>query len=99
LDPGHTRERPRCPEAARARLIALIAKDGVSPDAVSQAREILRIAQFEAVVLITVVADMVIKPAQADYLVLLIMTLAIAIAGIVFLRPMMSSVAARRPAS
>ena len=81
------------------RVIALIARDGATPDAVSQAREILRIAQFEAVVLFTVVADMAIKPAQEDYLVLLIMALAIAIAGIVFLRPMMSSAAARRPAS
>jgi uncharacterized membrane protein len=81
------------------RVIALIARDGVTPDAVSQARELLRIAQFEAVVLFTMVADMVIKPAQEDYLVLLIMTLAIATAGIVFLRPMMSSGVPRRPAS
>ena len=81
------------------RVIALIARDGTASDAVSQAREILRIAQVEAVVLFAVVADMVIKPAQEDYLVLLIMALAIAIAGIVFLRPMTSSAAVRRPAS
>jgi hypothetical protein len=41
----------------------------------------------------------VIKPAQEDYLMLLIMALPIAIAGIVFLRPMTASAAARRPAS
>ena len=81
------------------RVIALIARDGATPDAVSQAREILRIAQVEAVVLFAVVADMVIKPAQEDYLMLLIMALPIAIAGIVFLRPMTASAAARRPAS
>jgi hypothetical protein len=78
--------------------MALIAKDGATPDAVSQAREIVRIAQFETVVLFPVVADMVIKPAPDDYLVLLIMALAIATAGIVFLRPVMASAAAR-PAS
>jgi len=78
------------------RVIALIAKDGATPDAVGQAREIVRIAQFELVVLFAVVADMVIKPAQDDYLVLLIMALAIVIAGIVFLRPVVASAAARR---
>ena len=78
------------------RVIALIAKDGATPDAVSQAREIVRIAQFEVVVLFTVVADMVIKPAQDNYLVLLIMALAIATASIVFLRPVVASAAARQ---
>jgi uncharacterized membrane protein len=69
------------------KLGAMIAKDGVTPAVVEQSREILRIAQFDMAMLFVVVADMVLKPAPENYIVLVIMALAVVAAGVVFLRP------------
>lgn len=69
------------------KVSALIAKDGPSAVAADQASAMFRIAEFEAFILFAVVADMVIKPTPTDYVVLTIMALAIAAAGIVLLRP------------
>src|SRR5262249_8785573 len=65
----------------------LLAKEGVTAAAVEQSREILRIAQFDMTMLFVVVADMVLKPAPENYVVLLVMALVIVAAGLVFLRP------------
>ena len=66
---------------------ALIEKEGASPAVVEQSREILRIAQFDLVMLFVVVADMVLKPAPENYIVLLVMAMVVLVAGVVFLRP------------
>jgi uncharacterized membrane protein len=75
---------------------ALIAKEGASPAVVEQSREILRIAQFDLVVLFVVVADMVLKPAPENYIVLLVMALVILAAGVVFLRPVFAPAVPQR---
>lgn len=69
------------------RVGEMIAKDGVTPAVVEQSREILRIAQFDLTMLFVVVADMVLKPAPENYVVLLVMALVIVAAGLLFLRP------------
>ena len=75
---------------------ALIAKEGASPAVVEQSREILRIAQFDMTMLFVVVADMVLKPAPENYIVLLIMALVIVAGGVVFLRPVFAPAVPQR---
>jgi len=72
------------------KVSAMIAKYGATPAVVEQAREILRIAQFDLAMLFVIIADMVIKPAPENYIVLLVMVLAIIAAGVVFLRPILA---------
>jgi hypothetical protein len=74
----------------------LIAKEGITPAVVEQGREILRIAQFDMAMLFVVVADMVIKPAPENYLVLLVMVLVIIAAGVVFLKPILAPAVPQR---
>ncbi len=69
------------------RVGEMIAREGVTPAVVEQSREILRIAQFDMAMRFVVVADMVLKPAPENYIVLLVMALVIVAAGLVFLRP------------
>jgi hypothetical protein len=69
------------------KIAALIAKDGATPAAVEQSREFLRIAQFDLTMMFVIIADMVLKPAPENYIVLLLMVVAIVAAGVVFLRP------------
>jgi hypothetical protein len=75
---------------------ALIAKEGVSPAVIEQSREILRIAQFDMTMLFVVVADMVLKPAPENYIVLLVMALVLLVAGFVFLRPVFAPAVPQR---
>jgi uncharacterized membrane protein len=69
------------------RVGAIIAKDGVSPAAVEQAKQILQIAKFDFVMLFIVVADMVIKPTAENYVTLTIMALALIVAAVAFHGP------------
>jgi uncharacterized membrane protein len=78
------------------KVAALIAKDGATPAAVEQGREILHIAQFDLAMLFVIIADMAIKPAPENYIVLLVMVLAIVPAGVVFLRPVLAPAVAQR---
>jgi len=63
------------------------AAGGMTPDVVAISREILTIAKFDAVLLFTVVADMVLKPGADDWIVLAVMAVAIAAAAAVWLTP------------
>lgn len=78
------------------KVAAMIAKDGATPAAIEHGREILHIAQFDIAMLFVVVADMVIKPTPENYIVLLVMVLAIVAAGVVFLRPVLAPAVPQR---
>ena len=78
------------------KVAAMIAKDGATPAAIEQGRDILRIAQFDLAMLFVVVADMAIKPAPENYIVLIVMALAIVAAGVVFLRPVLAPTVPQR---
>jgi hypothetical protein len=60
---------------------------GVTPAVVAISREILTIAKFDAVLLFTVVADMVLKPGAGDWIVLAVMAVAIVAAAALWLTP------------
>ena len=83
-------------EPRSEKVVALVAKEGVTPAVVEQGREILRIAQFDMAMLFVVVADMVIKPAFENYIVLLVMVVAILISGVLFLRPVFAPAVPQR---
>jgi uncharacterized membrane protein len=70
------------------------ASSGAAPATVAVSREILTIAKFDAVLLFTVVADMVLKPQAGDWITLGLMAVAIVAAAAVWLTP-----ALRRPAT
>jgi uncharacterized membrane protein len=67
---------------------------GASPDVLATCREILTIARVDLVLLFTVIADMVLKPAPSDWPVLMVMALVLVAAGLVWLSPVWS----RKPA-
>jgi uncharacterized membrane protein len=69
------------------RITAIIAKEGVSDDALAVGRELLQISKFDYVMLFVVVADMVFKPVAGDWIVLAAMATAIIVAGVAFLGP------------
>jgi uncharacterized membrane protein len=75
------------PRAGRVK--AIIAREGVSDDAVSVGHELLQLSKFDYAMLFVVVADMVFKPVASDWPVLLLMALALAAAGVVFLAPVL----------
>jgi uncharacterized membrane protein len=77
------------------RVAAMIARDGITPAAIEQSREILRLAQFDMVLLFVIVSDMVIKPAPENFVVLLVMLAAILVGAGAFLRPVFASTAPR----
>jgi uncharacterized membrane protein len=60
---------------------------GVTPSVVAISREILTIAKFDAVLLFTVVADMVLKPSIADWWVLVVMAIVLIAAAAIWLTP------------
>ena len=62
-------------------------QSGATPEVVAICREILTIAKFDMVLLFTIIADMVIKPSFAEWPILLIMVLALAAAGYLWLTP------------
>jgi hypothetical protein len=61
----------------------------VSDDAVAVGHELLQLSKFDYAMLFVVVADMVFKPVASDWPVLLLMALALAAAGVVFLAPVL----------
>ncbi len=67
------------------KVSALIAQGGVTPEVMKQGSEILKIAQFDMVLLFVVVADMVLKPGWANWITLIVMVLVLAGAGYYFL--------------
>jgi uncharacterized membrane protein len=60
---------------------------GATPAVVAISRQLLTIAKFDAVLLFTVVADMVLKPAATDWAVLAVMALVLIAAAAVWLTP------------
>ena len=70
------------------------AAGGVTPDIVAVSREILTIAKFDAVLLFTVIADMVLKPGLSDWLILAAMVIVLVAAAALWLTPVM-----RKPAA
>jgi hypothetical protein len=69
------------------KIAAIIAKEGVSDNALAVGRELLQISKFDYVMLFVVVADMVFKPVLGDWLVLSLMAAAVIVAGVLFLAP------------
>jgi hypothetical protein len=67
---------------------------GASPSVVALGREILTIAKFDMVLLFTIIADMVLKPAVGDWIVLSVMVIVLIAAAAVWLTPL-----TRRPAA
>lgn len=67
---------------------------GVTPATVALCREILAIAKFDAVLLFTVIADMVLKPEGGDWIVLAVFVIALVAAAAVWLTPVL-----RKPAA
>jgi uncharacterized membrane protein len=70
------------------RIAEIIAREGVSENALNVGRELLRISKFDYVMLFVVVADMVFKPVAGDWIVLSLMAAAIIVAGVGFLAPL-----------
>jgi uncharacterized membrane protein len=68
--------------------------EGVSQNVVATCRQILTIAKFDLVLLFTVIADMVLKPSQSDWPVLLLMVLVLAVAGVLWMLPALRRTAA-----
>jgi hypothetical protein len=77
------------------KVLGLINKEGTTPAAIAQAREILKVAQFDLVFLFVIVANMVLKPGWYNWITLIIMVLVVAGAGYYFLadtlRPMIEA--------
>ena len=69
------------------RITEMLAKGEVTDEAVAVGNELLQISKFDYVVLFAVIADMAFKPTAGDWLLLLIMALAIVAAGFLFLLP------------
>jgi uncharacterized membrane protein len=63
------------------------AAGGVTPAVVAISREILTLAKFDAVLLFTVVADMVLKPGTDDWILLVVMAVVLAAAAAIWLTP------------
>jgi hypothetical protein len=67
------------------RVVALVADGVMTEAAIAEAREILRIARFDSVLMFVIIADMVFKPALADYPTLIVMAAVLAAAAYYFL--------------
>jgi uncharacterized membrane protein len=63
------------------------AAGGVTPAVVAISREILTLAKFDAVLLFTVVADMVLKPGTEDWILLVVMAVVLVAAAAIWLTP------------
>lgn len=73
----------------RADKVDAILKSGpINQEGMGIGRELLAIAKFDYVMLFVVVADMVFKPTGGDWLVLLLMVVALLLAGFFFLAPL-----------
>ena len=76
------------PGSATAKKVeAGYAASGVTPGIVAISREILTIAKFDAVLLFTVVADMVLKPGFGAWAILAVMAVVIVVAAALWLTP------------
>jgi hypothetical protein len=60
---------------------------GITPAVLATSREILTIAKFDAVLLFSIIADMVLKPSLSDWWILALMAIAIVGAAVVWLAP------------
>lgn len=72
-------------------MIAIADKEGPTSAAAARCRKMLALIKFDAVLMFTIVADMVLKPQVGDWLTLAIMVLVVLGAAIVFLRPKTAS--------
>jgi uncharacterized membrane protein len=73
----------------RAKKVAAASEP--SPEAVTVARELVTLVKFDCAALFVVVADMVLKPASSDWIVLVIMTVVVIGAAAVWLLPTLRS--------
>jgi len=76
--------RPRADKVA-----AIMAKDGMTEEALAIGHDLLSISKFDYVMLFVVVADMVFKPTISDWPVLAVMAIALVVAGYFFLTPVL----------
>jgi uncharacterized membrane protein len=74
-----------------ADAIAKAESEGKRPAALAQARKVLGIAEFDHIVLFTVVADMVLKPQWSDIWLLGVMAVVLIIAAVLWLLPALGS--------
>ncbi len=65
----------------------MVATTGVTDQAVAIGRQMLSIAKFDFLLLFTIVADMVIKPTLADWIVLVVMAALIVAGAFLFIVP------------
>lgn len=75
-----------------AELLRLEAKEGASAAVMAIARDVATIARFDMVLLVTIVADMVIKPMWSNFVVIILFLAIVGGAGYYFLAPIL-----RRP--
>ncbi len=69
------------------KIEAMVAKTGVTDQAVALGQQLLNIARFDFLVLFIIVADMVIRPTPADWIVLLVLAALIAAGAFLFVVP------------
>ena len=69
------------------KIEATVARTGVTDQAVAIGRQLLNIARFDFLVLFVIVANMVIKPTLADWIVLLVMAAVIVAGAFLFIMP------------
>lgn len=77
------------------KVTAILANGPITPQGIAVGRELLGIAKFDYVMLFVVVADMVFKPVGGgDWLVLLLMAIALVAAAVAFVVPVLNAKAA-----
>ena len=76
------------------RLMEAVLKEGPTPAVAARCKDILALLKFDVVMLFTVVADMVLKPQLDDWVTLLVMAVVVVGAGVIFLAPRRTRVAA-----
>lgn len=74
-----------------AKVMEIADREGVTAHAVQGAKEILRIAEFDIVMLGVVIADMVLKPGIENYVTLIVMAVVLVAAAAYFLGSLRSA--------
>jgi uncharacterized membrane protein len=69
------------------KIETMVAQSGVTDQAVAIGQQMLNIAKFDFLVLFIIVADMVIKPIAADWMVLAVMAVLVAAGAFLFIVP------------
>jgi uncharacterized membrane protein len=69
------------------KIEAMVARTGVTDQAVALGQQLLNIARFDFLVLFIIVADMVIRPTPVDWMVLAVMAVLIAGGAFLFIAP------------